>query len=50
MKYQMEPLAKNSILLRIENLEDIFDGEDVEYRSVNLLGFCDDLFRAANDD
>jgi hypothetical protein len=22
----------------------------VEFRSVNLLGFCDDLFRAANDD
>ena len=22
----------------------------MEYRSVNLLGFCDDLFRAANDD
>jgi hypothetical protein len=22
----------------------------VVYRSINLLGFCDDLFRAANDD
>jgi hypothetical protein len=45
----MQPLAKNSILLRIENLEDLFDGGEVTYRSIDVLSFCDDLFRAAND-
>ena len=49
MKYQLTPVAKNSILLRIENREDLFDGGALTFRTIDLLGFCDDLFRDAND-
>ena len=32
MKYQLIPLAKNSILLRIENREDLFDSKELAFR------------------
>jgi hypothetical protein len=36
------------ILLRIENLADLFDDVKVTYKEVNVLEFVDDLFRLAN--
>ena len=48
MVYRAFPLARNTILVRFENLADLFDGADQSVKYVDVESFAKDFYRDAN--
>ena len=49
LKVHLFPEAKNQILVRLENLSDLFDGTPTETPYFNLEAYVSDLFALSND-
>jgi len=48
MKFELYPMGANQILMRIENLADLFDGE-LQYQQVNVHQLAKEIFMIANN-
>ena len=48
LKLLQFPESKNQVLIRIENLSDLFDGTPTETPTFDLLGYATALFKSAN--
>lgn len=49
LKVHLFPEAKNQILVRLENLSDLFDGTPAETSYFNLEAYVSDLYALSND-
>lgn len=48
LKLLQFPEAKNQVLIRLENLSDLFDGTPVENPTFDLNGYATSLYKSAN--
>lgn len=49
LKVHLFPLAKNQILMRLENMADLFDGTPEETPYFNIDQYARNLYKMAND-
>ena len=49
LKVHMIPQAKNAILIRLENIADLFDGKPAETPYFDLQKYAEELFMHSND-